>query len=303
MRRSHCLTFGLLAVVCCAARPAVAQPWDLFVDPLTGEACDLVNAANVEMVVFSDTGELVIVTGADLFLGDTFVDADGNVFFDGFPFGFINFDEDGDGLPSLWWLTEFGTVVEIDLVTFVPFDSFLFPDEFVSVPCDACPFWDDPDDCDLFFDSDGDGVPDEFDECPGTFPGEIVDDFGCSCEDLGDCDCFFDEDLDGVADCDDFCPNTPIGADVDFDGCACFQVDDDADGIDNCDDFCPNTPPNAQVDVDGCTVVVVNPGPIVIGCGNFSALMVGLTFAGLYLLRFTVTGTRRATQRDGRRTS
>lgn len=251
MRCNSLLPLAVFAALAFAAGPTKAQPWDLFVDPVTGEACDLVNAANVELVVFSSTGELVIVTGVDIFLGDSFVDANGNVFFDGFPFGVIDFDEDGDGLPSLWWLTDFGTVVSIDLATFFPFDSGLFPDEFVAVPCDACPFWDDPNDCE--FDTDGDGVPDEFDECPGTFPGEIVDDFGCSCEDLNDCDCFFDTDLDGVVDCDDLCPNTPR---------------------------------NSDVDIDGCAVVIVQPPPIFIGCGNFSALMMGLTFTGLCFLRF-----------------
>lgn len=287
MRYLSTFVLGLFVAIAATSSPAQAQPWDLFVDPISGEACDLVNASNVELVVFSDTGELVIVNGVDVFLGDSFVDIDGFVVYDGLPFGFIGFALDGDGLPSLFWLSDFGTVIEIDLVTFFPFDSGLFPDEFIAVPCDACPFWDDPFDCeDIVFDSDDDGVPDEFDECLDTFPGEIVDEFGCSCEDLGDCDCFFDSDIDDVADCDDFCPDTPFGAEVDFDGCACFEVDDDDDGIDNCDDLCPNSPFNADVDVDGCTVVIVNPGPVVIGCGNFSALMMSLTFAGLYLMRF-----------------
>jgi OOP family OmpA-OmpF porin len=129
-------------------------------------------------------------------------------------------------------------------------------------------------------------VPDEDDFCPNTFPGEDVDFDGCSCEDLGDCDCFEDNDLDDVADCDDFCLDTPFGADVDADGCACFEVDDDDDGIDNCDDLCPNSSSDATVDVDGCTVVIVEPGPV-IACGNFSALMMGLTFTGLFLMRFS----------------
>lgn len=255
MRFSIRSIFGSLLLVVGMTNTVLAQPWDLFVDPLTGEACDLVNATNVELVVYSDTGELVIVSGPDLFLGDSFVYANGDVDFDGLPFGFIDFAEDGDGFASLWWLTDFGTVVEMDLFLYFPFDSGLFPDEFVGVPCDACPFWDDPFDCeDIIFDGDGDGVPDEDDLCPGTFPGEVVDSDGCSCEDYGDCDCFVDSDLDGVVDCDDFCPNTPLGA---------------------------------AVDDDGCTVVIVRPGPVVVGCGNFSALMMGLTFTGLFLMRFS----------------
>jgi len=258
MRSLLSAAFGALALG--LAGPVSAQPWDLFVDPITGEACDLVNATNVELVVFTDTGELVIVSGNDIFLGDSFVDADGHVIFDGLPFGFIGFEEDGDGLPSLWWLTDFGAVVEIDPVTLFPFDSGLFPDEFVNVPCDACPFWDHPLECeDLIFDSDDDGVFDDEDECPDTFPGEIVDDFGCSCEDLGDCDCFFDEDDDGVPDCDDLCLDSNFGADVDDDGCE-FDDDNDDDG-------------------DG------GGGGNVVGCGNVGAAMLGLMVVSLGLLR------------------
>lgn len=283
-RRGYCLLGAVLFAVG-ASTPAMSQPFDVFVDPISGESCDLVNAGNVELVVYSDTGELVIVTGVDLFLGDSFVSGNGDVFFDGLPFGFITFAEDGDGFLSLFWLTDFGTVVDIDLSLFYPVDSGLFPEEFVGVPCDACPFWDDPFDC-AVFDTDGDGVEDEFDLCLNTGPGEIVDVDGCSCEDIGDCDCFFDTDLDEVPDCEDFCNDTPIGADVDFDGCACFEVDDDGDGIDNCDDLCPNTPGSDDVDIDGCSVIVNPGGPVFISCGNISALFLGLTFSGLIAMRF-----------------
>ena len=288
MRRVARFILGIGLYFTTAPTSATAQPWDLFVDPVTDSACDLVNATNVELVVFSDTGELVIVSDADVILGDTFV-ANGEVEFAGLPFGVITFAEDGDGLASLWWLTDFGTVVEFDLELFLPFDSGRFPGEFVGVECDACPFWDVPEDCEVIIieDGDDDGVLDGDDLCPDTFPGEVVDFDGCSCEDRGDCDCFVDSDLDGVADCDDFCIDTPIGADVDFDGCACFEVDDDGDGIDNCDDLCLNSPGNAAVDIDGCTVVVITPPPVSISCGSVSALMLGLTFTGLFVMRFT----------------
>jgi OOP family OmpA-OmpF porin len=63
----------------------------------------------------------------------------------------------------------------------------------------------------VFFarDSDGDGVPDDADECPGTPPGIRVDAVGCS----------VDSDGDGVADDVDACPDTPEGAIVDDRGC------------------------------------------------------------------------------------
>jgi len=63
----------------------------------------------------------------------------------------------------------------------------------------------------VFFarDSDGDGVPDDADACPGTPPGIRVDASGCS----------VDSDRDGVADDVDACPDTPRGAIVDHRGC------------------------------------------------------------------------------------
>lgn len=58
-------------------------------------------------------------------------------------------------------------------------------------------------------DSDGDGVPDERDLCPGTPAGTAVDDRGCP----------RDSDGDGVPDYLDKCPNTAVGVTVDKDGC------------------------------------------------------------------------------------
>ncbi len=63
----------------------------------------------------------------------------------------------------------------------------------------------------VFFarDSDGDGVPDDADACPGTPPGVQVDASGCA----------IDSDGDGVTDDIDECPDTPKGAIVDHRGC------------------------------------------------------------------------------------
>ena len=61
----------------------------------------------------------------------------------------------------------------------------------------------------LAMDSDGDGVPDDEDECPDTPPGVQVDTVGCA----------VDSDGDGVSDNVDACPNTPEGAIVDNRGC------------------------------------------------------------------------------------
>jgi len=63
----------------------------------------------------------------------------------------------------------------------------------------------------VFFarDSDGDGVPDDEDECPDTPPGIQVDAVGCA----------GDSDGDGVTDDIDMCLGTPKGAIVDHRGC------------------------------------------------------------------------------------
>ncbi|EMR13152.1 outer membrane protein A precursor [Methylophaga lonarensis MPL] len=58
-------------------------------------------------------------------------------------------------------------------------------------------------------DSDGDGVVDGIDQCPGTPAGVQVDSVGCP----------LDSDGDGVPDYRDLCPGTPQGMMVDKDGC------------------------------------------------------------------------------------
>jgi outer membrane protein OmpA-like peptidoglycan-associated protein len=58
-------------------------------------------------------------------------------------------------------------------------------------------------------DSDGDGVPDAQDRCPGTAAGARVDAQGCE----------LDSDRDGVVDRLDKCPGTRAGAKVDASGC------------------------------------------------------------------------------------
>ena len=97
--------------------------------------------------------------------------------------------------------------------------------------------------CEL--DSDGDGVPDWRDECPGT-PVEAagyVDEKGC----------LLDTDGDGVPDYIDECPETPEAAYglVDEKGC---PTDSDKDGVPDYIDECPNTPEGAagHVDEKGC---------------------------------------------------
>jgi len=63
-------------------------------------------------------------------------------------------------------------------------------------------------------DSDGDGVYDNLDQCPGTPAGTRVDANGCTVVEPPK-----DSDGDGVFDSADACPNTPAGARVDEKGC------------------------------------------------------------------------------------
>ncbi len=92
-------------------------------------------------------------------------------------------------------------------------------------------------------DSDGDGVYDDVDRCPGTPAGLPVDSEGCS----------LDNDGDGVNDSIDRCPGTPVGAIVDRFGC---PVDSDRDGVSDYLDRCPGTPEGIEVDIRGCPAPV-----------------------------------------------
>ena len=65
-------------------------------------------------------------------------------------------------------------------------------------------------------DTDGDGVYDDLDQCPGTPAATIVDSVGC--------ELVSDKDGDGVKDEIDLCPNTIKGADVNNVGCAIFET-------------------------------------------------------------------------------
>jgi outer membrane protein OmpA-like peptidoglycan-associated protein len=118
-------------------------------------------------------------------------------------------------------------------------------------------------------DSDGDGVTDDLDRCPGTPKGALVDARGCELDSDGDgvvdrldkCPgtpagrkvnangCELDGDGDGVVDALDKCPTTPAGRKVNAQGC---ELDSDGDGVVDALDKCPNTPAGARVNSEGC---------------------------------------------------
>jgi len=109
----------------------------------------------------------------------------------------------------------------------------------------------DADGCEL--DSGGDGVVDSKDHCPGTPKGAKVDSHGCQKEKPQE----QDSDGDGVVDSKDKCPGTPRGATVDRNGC---ELDSDGDGVVDRKDRCPGTPAGVKVDRNGCAEPVVLKG-------------------------------------------
>ncbi len=107
----------------------------------------------------------------------------------------------------------------------------------------------------LCTDTDGDGICNTSDACPGTPMGEFANANGCSCSQLPDPTCddgdpctldacavgecshdIEDEDGDGVCDLFDACSATPNGEPVNPDGCSCSQLPDPT-----CDDGDPCT--------------------------------------------------------------
>ncbi len=117
-------------------------PWVVFEDLSSNSVCDVVNAENAELVVLRAAGELVLISGDDNIMTNTFMDAGGFVSYEGLPFGVIDFATDGDGFRTLWWMTLLGAVIHVDEFTGVPSVTNMTPSDFVDIPCDAEPFWD-----------------------------------------------------------------------------------------------------------------------------------------------------------------
>ena len=92
-------------------------------------------------------------------------------------------------------------------------------------------------------DTDGDGVVNSSDLCPGTLSGEPVDPNGCA-------ESQKDDDGDGVSNALDLCPDTVTGQAVDADGCSAFQKDADGDGLSDGLEAAIGTDP-ALPDTDG----------------------------------------------------
>ena len=123
-------------------------------------------------------------------------------------------------------------------------------------------------------DTDGDGVEDDFDNCPNLYnPNQANADgdaLGDACDgcpedpnkiEPGECGCGVadtDSDLDGTADCNDSCPEDPDKTDPGICGCGVEDIDSDSDGIMDCGDNCPNSDLSVTVLIDGCDTGVSN---------------------------------------------
>lgn len=96
-------------------------------------------------------------------------------------------------------------------------------------------------------DKDGDGIPDDVDQCPND--PEDKDGF----EDIDGCP-DYDNDQDGIYDSQDQCPDDPEDRDGFQDSDGCPDLDNDKDGIPDVADACPNNPEtvNGYKDDDGC---------------------------------------------------
>ena len=87
--------------------------------------------------------------------------------------------------------------------------------------------------CDMCVDSDGDGVVDIFDQCPGE-------------------DDTIDTDSDGTPDCLDGCPDDPLKTEPGDCGCGELETDTDSDGTPDCIDGCPEDPLKTEPGFCGC---------------------------------------------------
>jgi hypothetical protein len=138
-------------------------------------------------------------------------------------------------------------------------------------------------------DSDGDGVRDPLDGCPGDPAKTAAGICGCGAADT-------DSDSDGTPDCNDGCPNDAAKIAAGGCGCGAPDTDSDADGTTDCIDGCPNDPAKAapgacgcglaDADADGNGVADCNDSPVGPACGACgpSASAVALSLLGLCAL-------------------
>ncbi len=149
----------------CVSMTWAQTAWDVNIDNLSTSECGIVNAVSAEtglpiqLVILTETAELMIVSRTDTILSFTQVDLANQVFDDGVPRGFVEFADDGDGFRTVWWVSLDGSVVLVDPFTAEIFAGTDFPEDFINVPCDACEFVDLPPAGECFTDPPIDPIP------------------------------------------------------------------------------------------------------------------------------------------------
>ena len=128
----------VLGLAVSGAFAQIDETWISFEDSASDAVCGVVNAVNADLIVLEATGEMAIVSGPDVILADLLVDPDLNVTYLGQPAGMIEYADDADLQPTVFWITLTGTVVEIDTLTGEPSDSGLLPSDIAGTQCVAC---------------------------------------------------------------------------------------------------------------------------------------------------------------------
>lgn len=258
-----CSIMIVVAVVGLWSSPIFADlPWEVWEDSESTSVCGIVNAENVELVVQRSDEMLIIVTGQDITLTNTFVRENGDVLVDGVVTGGLTFALDEDGYRTLWWVAdETGTVMSVDSITLNATPSDFAPSDFSDVPCDACPFWDETLPLNITTE------PQDTTACEGDKVTLFVDADDCQLEG-------YQWYKNGVA-IQDENDSTLVFVSADaFDTASYHVVLASTDGPELASDL-------ARLVVNECTS---QPS---LFCGNGLATISGLIFASLLLMRFT----------------
>jgi hypothetical protein len=162
------LRIALAALLCSISTTTVFggvdnEDWIIFQDLGSGTECGVIHASNAEFVALFDSGEMVIVTGADTRFQNLVVTSDDQVLYlnpdteEFEPAGRIEFLLDEENLPTIFWTTLVETMVEVDTFTGEPFDSGQLPSQRENTYCDACDLIETSPVCDDSGSGDGDG--------------------------------------------------------------------------------------------------------------------------------------------------
>lgn len=169
--------------------------------------------------------------------GSPAVDTGNNAFL---PADVSDLDGDGNTLETLPVDIDGGARIVNGTVDMGAFEFSILDSDGDGVPdtADVCPGFDDT------LDADGDGTPDGCDGCPADAAKVAPGVCGCGVAEV-------DSDLDGVPDCVDNCPADVAKIEPGICGCGVADADSDLDGVPDCVDNCPGVANFDQADSDG----------------------------------------------------